>query len=96
MTDGHRDEGAALGVLQRIVRLGDGTQQGERLEVDAHDLQTRLLARMDVAVDELAIGDDEEHPAEGLAVLGDALGKHLVVEHSLLHRNGHAVLYLER
>ena len=68
MSDRDRDHGAPLGARQRIVRLGDRTQQSERLEVDPDDLQARLLAGVDVAVDELAIGDDEEHTADGLAV----------------------------
>ena len=46
-----------------------------------------LAAGVDVAVDELAVGDDEEHAPERLAVLGDALGEDLVVEHRLLERD---------
>ena len=87
MADRDGDEGAALGVRARIVRRSDGAQERERLEVDPDDLQAGLAAGVDVAVDELAVGDDEEHAPERLAVLGDALGEHLVVEHRLLERD---------
>ena len=63
------------------------TEQRKRLEVDPDDLQARLLARVDVAVDELAVGDDEEHAADGLSFIVDRLGEHLVVEHRVLDRN---------
>ena len=78
---------AALGAGQRVVRLGNGTEQSKRLEVDPDDLQTRLLARIDVAIDELAVGDDEENAADGLPFVVDRLGEHLVVEHRILDRD---------
>ena len=73
----------------------DGAQERERLEVDADDLQAGLAAGVHVAVDELAVGDDEEHSPERLAVLGDALGEHLVVEHGLLERDRQHLLRAE-
>ena len=73
--------------VARVVRRGDGAQQRERLQVDPDDLEPGLAAGVDVAVDELAIGDDEEHAPERLSVLGDALGEHLVVEDGLLERD---------
>ena len=76
-----------LGARDRIVRLADGTEQRKRLEVDPDDLQTRLLARVDVAIDKLAVGDDEENAADGLPFLVDRLGEHLVVEHRVLDRD---------
>ncbi len=75
VADRDGDEGAALGGRARGMGRRDRAQQRERLEVDPDDLQAGLAAGEDVAVDELAVGDDEEHAPERLAVLGHALGR---------------------
>ena len=95
MPDRDGDERAPFGAAARVVRRGDGAQQRERLEVDPDDLKTRLAAGVDVAVDELAVGDDEEHAPERLTVLGDALGEDLVIEHRLLERDRQHLLGAE-
>ena len=89
-TSAPRSAAAALDVRRR-----DGAQQREGLEVDPDDLEPRLAAGVDVAVDELAVGDDEEHAPQRLAVLGHALGEHLVVEHRLLERDRQHLLRTE-
>ena len=68
MSDRDRNHGTPLGARQWIVRLCNRAEQSKRLEVDPDDLQARLLARVDVAVDELAVGNDEENTADGLAL----------------------------
>ena len=95
MADRDRDDGSPLRPRQGIVGLGDRTKQCERLEVDADDLQTRLLAGKDVAIDELAVGDDEENAADGLPFGVDRLGEHLVVEHCVLDRDRQHLLRTE-
>ena len=50
-------------------RVAERAQQRERLEVDAGQLQAGLLAGGDVAVDELAVGDDEQDPPDELALV---------------------------
>ena len=95
VADRDGDEGAALRGRARGMGRCDRAQQRERLEVDPDDLQAGLAAGEDVAVDELAVGDDEEHAPERLAVLGHALGEHLVVEHRLLERDRQHLLGAE-
>ena len=95
MPDRDGDERTRSAAARSAVRGGDGAQQRERLEVDPDDLEPRLAAGVDVAVDELAVGDDEEHAPERLAVLGHALGEHLVVEHRLLERDRQHLLRAE-
>ena len=63
MADGDGDERAALRARTRGRGLGDRAQERERLEVDADDLEPGLPAGVDVAVDELAVGDDEQDAA---------------------------------
>ena len=95
MPDRDGDERAPLGAAARVVRRGDCAQQRERFEVDPDDLEARLAAGIDVAVDKLAVGDDEQHAPQRLAVLGDALGENLVVEHRLLERDWQHLLGAE-
>ena len=77
------------------MRRGDRAQEREGLEVDADDLEPGLLAGVDVAVDELAVGDDEQDAAHLLALVVDRLREHLVVEHRLLERNRQHLLRAE-
>ena len=53
---------ARVGARRRRERA----QHRERLEVDARELDACLLAGEHVAVDELAVGDDEQHAPHGL------------------------------
>ena len=55
----------------RRQRVAEGAQQRERLEVDPGQPDAGLLAGRDVAVDELAVGDDEQDAADVLAVVVD-------------------------
>ena len=67
-------------------------QQRERLEVDPGQPHAGLLAGGDVAVDQLAVGDDEQDPAHELAVVVGPLAEDVVVEHGLLDRNRQRLL----
>ena len=62
MADVDDDRGRArLRVL--AARLREGPQQAEGLEVDAGELDPRLAASGDVAIDQVAVGDDEQDAA---------------------------------
>ncbi len=62
-------------------------QQGECLEVDPDDLQAGASARLQVAIDDLTVGDDEEDALPRGAVLALALVEDDVVEHGLVERD---------
>src|SRR5205823_758454 len=70
-------------------------QEREGLEVDPDDGQPGLATRGDVAVDELAVGDDEEDAADPLALLGLRLAEDAVVEDGLLDRDRERLLGAE-
>ena len=55
-----RDGDEPAGRLVSRRRSLERAQQGERLEVDPDDLQAGASARLQVAIDDLAVGDDEE------------------------------------
>ena len=79
-----------------VVRGTDGAgldecaQQAERLEIDACEPETRLLADLQVRLDLVAGGDDEQDATDRLALLARALVDHAVVEHRLVHRDRQA------
>ena len=85
VADRDRDEPA--GRLVSSCRSLERAQQGERLEVDPDDLQAGAPARLQVAIDDLAVGDDEEDALPGRAVLALALVEDDVVEHGLVERD---------
>ena len=70
-------------------------QQRERLEIDAGQLDAGLLAGRDIAVDEVAVGDDEQYTPDRRAFLIKGLAENLVVEHGLLERNRERLLGAE-
>src|SRR5947209_2803763 len=78
-----------------IRRRGDRAEQGERLEVDPREREPGEPASLDVAVDELAVRDDEEDAPEHLAALGLLLAEHAVVEHRLVERDRQRLLGAE-
>ena len=95
MTDGDGDERAALRAGNGVVGLGHRTQERKRLEIDADDLEAGLPAGVHVAVDELAVRDDQKHAGHLLALVVHRLREHLVVEHRLLERNRQHLLSAE-
>ena len=56
------------------------------------ELQPGLAAGGDVALDELAVGDDEQHAADTDAVLADAVVEDPVVEHGLVEGDRQGLL----
>src|SRR6185295_5460583 len=81
---------AALGGLR-----SESAQQRERLEVDAGQPDPGLLAGGHVALDEVAVGDDEQNSVLLLALVVDALAEQLVVEHGVLERDRERLLGAE-
>ena len=92
VSDRHRDERRRRIAADAVLRRLQGAEQRERLEVDSGVDDPRLLARVHVAVDQLAIGDDEQDPLSRAPLLVDSLTEHLVVEHSLVDRNRQRLL----
>ncbi len=76
-------------------RRPECAQQRERLEVDAGERDAGLLARGHVALDELAIRDDEQDALHRSAVLVAALTEDVVVEHRLVERDRKRLLRAE-
>src|SRR5919198_3097384 len=91
VTDRDGDERRLLGG----ARLGQRAQERECLEVDPDDGQPGLAARGQVAVDELAVGDDEKDAADPLPLLGLRLAEDAVVENGLLDRDRERLLGAE-
>ena len=92
MADRDDDERRVGGRRVRRQRVAEGAQQRERLEVDAREPQAGLLAGRDVAVDQLAVGDDEQDAPDELAVVVRPLAEDVVVEHGLLDRDRERLL----
>ena len=69
VADRDRDESAAVDPRQGL-EVGRGlrqrAQERKRFEIDADDLETRLAAGIGVAIDEVAVGDDEQDAARRL------------------------------
>src|SRR3954452_23427901 len=80
-----------------ILRLGlaERAQERERLEVDPRQPHAGLLAGRDVTVDQLAIGDHEQDPANLVAVVVEPLAEDVVIEYRLLDRNRERLLGAE-
>ena len=81
-----------------FVALGrrlERAQQRERLEVDPDDLQARPATRLQVAIDDLAVGDDEEDALPLGPVLAHLLVEDDVVEHGLVERDREDLLGAE-
>src|SRR5437764_563386 len=86
-------EGSGLVLVEAQAR---DELAGERLEVDPCHADTGLAARAHVAVDELAIRDDQQHAARDLSRLRvRRLRQQLPVEHGLLERDRQCLLCAE-
>src|SRR5580765_3728772 len=92
MPDRNGDERSRRIAADAVLRRLQGAKQRERLEVDSGENDSRLLARVHVAVDQLAICDDEQDPLSRVPLLVDSLTEHLVVEHRLVDRNRQRLL----
>ena len=94
MADSDDDQG---GVARQLLapRRSHCTQQRERFQVDADELDAGLATRGDVAVDELAVGNDEQYALHRLAFLVLRLPEDLVVEHRLLDLDREGLLCAE-
>src|SRR5215211_1952453 len=68
MADGDGDECTSFALGPADVRRRDRTEERERLQVDADDLESRLSTGVDVPIHELPVGNDEEHAAERLPI----------------------------
>ena len=95
MADRNDDDGGVGGASLVLGRGGERAQKREGFEVDPREPDAGLLAGRHVAVDQLAVGDDEQDPADLVAVLVDAVAEHLVVEHCLLDRDRQHLLRAE-
>ena len=62
-------------------------QQSEGLEIDAREHDAGLLAGLDVAVDQLAVRDNEEYALGRPTFLVDAVTEQLIVEDRLVDRD---------
>ena len=83
---------------RRLVAVGrrrERAEQSERLEVDPRERHAGETARLDVALDELAMRDDEEDAPQALAAFGLPLAEHAVVEHRLVERDRQRLLGAE-
>ena len=75
---------AASAGVPSFERRAGGAQQRERLQVDAGELDPRLAERLDVALDRLAVGGDEQDlPVDGAALV-DLLADDAVVDDRLV------------
>ena len=86
---------ASAGSLVPGRGLAERAQEREGLEVDPGEADPGLLAGRDVAVDQLAVGDDEQNPAHRVALVVDALAEHVEVEDRLLDRDRQRLLGAE-
>src|SRR3954447_26743370 len=93
MADRDDDDG---GVLARRDRCrAERTEQREGLEIDADQLHAGHAAGAHVALDEVAIGYDQQHAVRLLALFVRLLADDLVVEHRLLERDRQHLLGAE-
>src|SRR5207244_1021465 len=67
--------------LLAIARRRERPQKSERLEIDPGERQSREAAGLDVALDEVAMRNDEQDAPQALAALALPLAEHAVVEH---------------
>ena len=91
MADRDRDERGALAVGGCAERA----QQRESLEVDAGERDAGLPAGADVALDQLAVGDDEQDALDALPFRVDGLVEDAVVEHGFVERDRQCLLRAE-
>ena len=88
VTDVHgHDGGACRRVVLRRRALGDGAQQGERLDIDADEIDMRDMACREELVDRIAIRGSEQDAGRNRAVVCLLLAHHVIVENCLIHRD---------
>src|SRR5947207_12218318 len=92
VADRDGDERRRRVAADAVLRGLQHAQQSERLEVDPDQRDARLLARVQVAVDQLAVRDDEQDPLRRLPLLVGALAEHVIVEHGLVNRDRQGLL----
>ena len=93
--DAGADVDQDLGTIGQRRRGREGTQQGERVEVDADRGQPGSADRRQVAGDHVLLGGHQEDPQHPLPALGLELGQHVEVELDALDRDGQVILGLE-
>jgi hypothetical protein len=86
VADADDDEGGGSG-LSPVRGRGERTQKREGLEVDSGEANAGFLARRRVAVDEIAVGDDQQDAALEVALVVGVLAEDVVIEHGLLDRD---------
>jgi hypothetical protein len=87
VADAHHHERRVSG-FRGALRLGrKGSQDRERLEVDAGEADPRLLAGGGVALDKIPVGDDQQDSMLGVPLAVGLLAEDVVVEHRLLERD---------
>ena len=95
MPDRDRNEGSARVAADAVLRRLQRAQQGECLEVDADEADAGLLARVHVAVDQLAVRDHEQDALRRVAFFVDAFAEDLIVQHRLVDRDRQRLLCAE-
>src|SRR5439155_2765491 len=95
VADRDDDNRRVCGALVLGARLSERPQERECLQVDPGQPQPRLLAGGDVAIDQLAIGNDEQDAHDRVALVVGPLAEDVVVEHRLLDRNRQHLLGTE-
>ena len=94
MPDGHGDQRRTC-LDTFLTRRRQRPQESERLEVDPDQADARLAARAHVAIDEVAVGEDEQDLADARAFVVGRLREHLVVEHGFVDRDRQRFLRAE-
>ena len=82
----------------RLVAVGrrrECAEKSERLEVDPGERQPGKTARLHVALDEVAMRDDEQNAPQALAAVNLPLAEHAVVEHRLVEWDRQRLLSAE-
>ena len=77
------------------LRLDEGAQQAQCLEVEASDLDTCCVGYLDIGLDLVARGDDEQDPPRRLTIRGRTLLEDPVVEHRLVLSDRQHLVRLE-
>ena len=72
--------------------VAEGAQERERLEIDADELDAGLLASGHITVDEVPVGDDEQHAMGPCTLFVDGLPEDLVIEDGLFERDRQRLL----
>ena len=95
MADRYDDVRGARGPGFGSQWLRDRTKERERFEIDSDEFDARLLARLDVAVEEVAVSDDEQDPSCDAPVVVLRLAEDVPVDHGLLDRDRQSLVSAE-